>query len=278
MSGEKSGLPVVAVCYDFDKTLSPKNMQEYMLLDQLGVTNHVEFWDKSNAFAKREQMDQILSYMRLIVKEAEYLADSDSLTKKHLHEMGKKIELFAGVDTWFERINKHAEALGLCVEHYVISAGLKEMIEGTSIAKEFQEIYASSFYYDKNGVPKWPKQVVNGTQKTQYIFRINKGGCPDLSNESELNRVVEKDKRRIPFPNIMYLGDSDTDIPAMKVVTENGGKAIGVYNPEDGGAGKVTKYLSEGRLSFFAPADYSKGSPLEEYVKKTLTQIKKNQK
>ena len=267
--------PVVAICYDFDKTLSPKDMQVYSVFPKLGITDETQvkaFWDESNRIAKSNGMCMILSYMRLVLQKAEGLEDV-SLKESDFVTMGKDIELFPGVEGWFDRINNYGKELGLEIEHYIISAGLKEIIEGTPIAKHFKEIFASCYYYNNYGVPKWPRQVVNYTQKTQYLFRINKD-CLDLSDERSINEILPDEKRRVPFKNFIYIGDSDTDIPAMKLVYVNGGKSIGVYNPETTSA-KVSFDLHKGkRIHFFAPADYRADKGLDAYVKSVLSQIK----
>jgi len=267
--------PVIAICYDFDKTLSPKDMQEYTLFPKLGISAK-EFWEQSNGFAEDNGMDRILSYMKLIVKMTQNKAESLSIAKKDFLAMGKGVELFDGLDTWFDRINSYAKERELMVEHYIISAGLKEIIEGTAIAKHFKEIYASCFSYTANGIPIWPKQVVNGTQKTQYLFRINKD-CLNLSDEESLNNNLHDDDRRIPFRNFIYLGDSITDIPAMKVVKRENGIAIGVYNPKVQSPERMRELFADERITFFAPADYRESKALELYVKKSIDQIKANE-
>jgi hypothetical protein len=264
--------PIVAICYDFDKTLSPKEMQEYTLFPKLNISAE-EFWKESNNFAKENGMDKILSYMKLLQKLINEKDESISLVKDDFVEMGKNVDLFVGLDTWFDRINKYAESLNLKVEHYIISAGLKEIIEGTKIVKKFKEIYASCFAYNKIGTPLWPKQVVNYTTKTQYLFRINKG-CLDLSDEETINSYMHNEERRIPFPNMIYIGDSDTDIPAMKVITKENGYAIGVYNPKENDIKKVCNLLGQERINHFAPADYSEGGRLENLIKTVLNNIK----
>ncbi len=267
--------PIVAICYDFDKTLSPDDMQTYALFPTLGISAE-KFWEESNGFAEQNGMDKILSYMRLIVRKAEGQSDTLSLVKNDFLQMGKDVQLFDGLDTWFTRINEYAASKELAVEHYIISAGLKEIIEGTSIFPFFKEVYASSFYYDKNDIPKWPKQVVNYTQKTQYLFRINKN-CLDLSDEESINESILEDNRRVPFRNFIYIGDSITDIPAMKVVKKEKGHAIGVYNPKMQTPARACALFDEERINFFAPADYTEGSVLEAYVKKAIDQVKANE-
>lgn len=260
--------PIVAICYDFDKTLSPKDMQEFGLIPKLECSSK-EFWEESNGLAKREGMDKILAYMHTIIQKAE---NKTTIKESDFKKLGKGIELFPGVDTWFDRINKMAEELHINVEHYIISAGLKEIIEGSSIASFFEEIYASSFLYNKYGKPIWPRQVVNYTTKTQFLFRINKN-CLDLSDEDSVNKYQEEEDRRIPFTNFIYIGDSETDIPAMKIVKNGGGIAIGVYNPHTRNMDKVMPLLQQKRIDFLMPADYSEGSRIELLVKTSLKKI-----
>lgn len=182
------------------------------------------FWQESNAYAEKNGMDRILAYMKLILDKA---GNDIRITESDFKKLGKSIELFSGVETWFERINDIAKEMEINVEHYIISAGLKEIIEGTPIAKFFTEIYASAFAYGTYKQPIWPKQVVNYTSKTQYLFRISKD-CLDLSDEDSINEFKPDAERRIPFRNFIYIGDSETDIPAMKIVKKGGGTSIGV--------------------------------------------------
>ena len=207
--------PIVAICYDFDKTLSPKDMQEFGLIPKLKCKAK-SFWKESNTMAKDNGMDKILAYMKVIVDKA---GEKIRISREDFNGLGKSIELFNGVETWFDRINAIAEKLKINVEHYIISAGLKEIVEGTSIAKYFTQIYASEFYYNQYGIPRWPCQVVNYTSKTQYLFRISKD-CLDLSDEDSINDYIPHKERRIPLKRFIYIGDSETDIPAMKIVKQ----------------------------------------------------------
>lgn len=264
--------PIVAICYDFDKTLSPKDMQNFDLIPKLKCSIK-EFWKNSNEYAKKEGMDTILSYMKLII----HIADSKSikLTEKDFNELGEGIVLFPGVDTWFERINDIAREHKVNIEHYVISAGLKEIIQGTVIADYFTEIFASSFAYDVYNHPIWPRQIVNYTSKTQYLFRISKN-CLDLSDEKGVNEYISDCDRKIPFRNFIYIGDSDTDIPAMKVINNNGGVSIGVYNKDTVNIDRVKELLLQNRINFLMPADYSKDSKIEALVEDILKKINVN--
>lgn len=272
MDEDKNGKKIVlAICYDFDKTLSPTDMQAQGFIQSIGYDVE-NFWKESNKLASDNEMDQNLAWMFMMSKSShgKFIFNKDTLK-----EFGSKVKLFPGVKTWFERINKYGEEHGVEVEHYIISSGLKEMIEGTVIADKFKKIYASSFYYDSDGVAIWPAQVVNYTDKTQFLFRIEKGVL-DV-NDQQVNTFFKQNELRVPFRNMVYIGDSDTDIPCMKLVNTNGGHSIGVYNSETNDKSKVFKMLSENRIKYFAPADYSENSTLEQLILKIIDRTKSNE-
>lgn len=263
---KKEDKPVLAICYDFDKTLSPDNMQAQGYIQDLGYDDDL-FWKESNQVAYDNDMDQNLAYMYKMVDEAE---GNFVVSREALQDYGSRVELFHGVETWFDRINEYGQQKGVIVEHYIISSGLREMIEGTSIAKAgvFEKIYASAFYYDDHGVAKWPAQAVNYTNKTQFLFRIEKGVL-DV-NDPWVNAYFPPEEMRVPFRNIVYIGDSETDIPCMKLVNTYGGHSIGVYNPKNNNTAKVYKMIREHRIKYFVPADYSENSKMEELLHKII--------
>ena len=260
---QKEKYPVLAICYDFDKTLSPDDMQAQGYIQSVGY-NISEFWDESNSMAAANDMDNNLAYMYKMVQESE---GNIIFNKETLAEYGAKVKLFNGVNEWFERIREYGKEHNVIVEHYIISSGLKEMIEGTKIAKNgaFEKIYASSFYYNDRGVAKWPAQVINYTSKTQFLFRIEKGVL-DI-NDPGVNDYFSPEEMRVPFRNMVYIGDSDTDIPCMKLVNSYGGHSIGVYNPITQDKEKVHRMIKDKRIKYFAPADYSEGLELDCIVK-----------
>ena len=262
----KEDKPVVAICYDFDKTLTPDDMQAQGFIQSVGM-DVGEFWREANALADKNHMDGNLAYM-YGMKEKAY--GQLLLNRKTLADYGAKISLFPGVEEWFERIRAYGKAKGAIVEHYIISSGLAEMIEGTSVAKKgaFERIYASSFYYDEKGMAVWPAQAVNYTNKTQFLFRIEKGVL-DV-NDPGVNDSYAPDEIRVPFRNMIYIGDSDTDIPCMKLVNSYGGSSIGVYSAESCDKAKVHKMMREGRIRYYAPADYSEGKELDVLVKSII--------
>lgn len=268
----KEDRPVVAICYDFDKTLSPDDMQAQGFIQSVDYEVS-EFWQESNGLAEQNDMDQNLAYMFKMMETAE---GHVLFTKDTLLKYGAQVRLFPGVEDWFRRIRDYGEAHGVIVEHYIISSGLKEMIEGTAIASEFEKIYASTFFYNDKGVPKWPAQVVNYTNKTQFLFRIEKGVL-DI-NDLGVNDSFPPEDIRVPFRNMIYIGDSDTDIPCMKLVNTYGGHSIGVYNAETLDKTKVYKMMREGRIRYYAPADYSEGTQLDELVKAIIDRTATNER
>lgn len=273
MRKHKESFPVVAICYDFDKTLSPDDMQAQGYIQSVGY-DIPDFWRKSNGLASDNEMDQNLAYMFTMKQESE---GKVLFTKDTLEKYGASVELFPGVEEWFERIREYGTEKNVIVEHYIISSGLKEMIEGTSVAKAgaFEKIYASSFYYNDNGVAVWPAQVVNYTNKTQFLFRIEKGVL-DI-NDPAVNESFSPEEMRVPFRNMIYIGDSDTDIPCMKLVNSYGGHSIGVYNAKTKDKSKVYKMMRDGRIKYFAPADYTEGTELDGLVKSIIDRTAANE-
>ena len=244
--------------YDFDKTLSPKNMQDYGFMDGLGMSAD-EFWKECTRLTRKNNMDSILSYMYLMLSKGR----GSMLTRReNFNALGKSVKLFPGVKTWFERVNDYCDEKGLKCEHYIISSGLKEIIEGTEIAEEFKEIYAAEFLYGDNGLAEWPAMAVNFTSKTQFLYRVNKGVL-DVTDQRSLNTYVPDQERRVPFTNMIYFGDGDTDVPCMKLTKVNGGHSIAVYQEDDREASKL---IREGRVDFAFKADYSRGKKLEKTV------------
>lgn len=256
--------PIVALMYDFDKTLSTKDMEEYTLIPAFKMTPD-EFWKASDDLAKRNGMDYILSTLLLLIEKSK--SCGVDISRESLIEHGKAIELHDGLDTWFERINAVGDSLGLEVRHYIISCGIKPMIEGSSIAKHFTNIFACDYVYDGN-IPVWPAMALNYSSKIQFLYRISKG-VEDISEHERLNKHMDQSLKPVPFSNMVYIGDGLTDVPSMKLTRLNGGYAVGVYqNKED------SKYLiDDDRVDFYVKADYSKNSEMERVVEAILSKI-----
>lgn len=257
----------VALMYDFDKTLCARDMQEYSFIPKMNITP-IEFWSETSKLYENNEIEKILSYMYMMMKYAK--KNNTKLTKEYLLECGKDINLFNGVDTWFKRINEFGRSIGLEIEHYIISSGLKEIIEGSPIASYFKEIYSCEFHYNEEGNADFPAYVVNYTMKTQFLFRISKGAF-DINDDVSLNDIVPLENRRVKMQNMIYFGDGLTDIPCMRLVKENGGVSIAVYQENKDKTAK--KLLKDKRCNFIVEADYSENTTLDRIVKKVLTKM-----
>ncbi len=261
--------PIVAILYDFDSTLSSSDMQNFGLIPAMGMTP-AEFWGATTRFTEETGCEKILSYLYMEMKIAK--EKGIKLTRKWLREQGKNIQFFPGVTSWFQRINDYGKEHGVRVEHYLVSSGNKEIVEGCEIAKEFKVMYGCEFIFDKQtGEAIWPKLAINYTQKTQYFFRISKG-VYDANDDIGVNE--KKPDRRIPYSNMVYIGDGMTDIPSMIIVKNNGGKSIAVY-PE-GKEDKVQDLYSDGRVNYVCAANYKEGSNLEKVMKLIIQGVQIN--
>jgi 2-hydroxy-3-keto-5-methylthiopentenyl-1-phosphate phosphatase len=251
----------MAIVYDFDGTLSPGNMQEYDFIPELQMSSK-RFWAEVASKAKEKKADKILTYMHWMLEKAK--SKEVRVLKANFRKYAKDVELFRGVKSWFKRVNKYGAAQKISIEHYIISSGLHEMIDGTPIRGFFKRIFASAFLYDHHRVACWPAISVNYTTKTQFLFRINKG-CLDLWDDTEINKYVPKSQRRIPFERMIYIGDGDTDVPCMKLVKDQGGHSIAVYKPH-ASRKKALSLIKQGRVNFVLPADYRKNTPLDRTI------------
>ncbi len=266
----------IAIAYDFDGTLAPGNMQEHSFIPKLGIDNG-DFWNESNERAKENDMDEILAYMQLMLEKAK--KKQIPITKKAFSDHGKEIIFFKGIESWFNRINKYAKDRNVTIEHHIISSGLRDIIKGTEISKYFKNIFASGYVYNSDDIAEWPALAINYTNKTQFLFRINKGINNSYDN-STINKFVAMDQRPVPFSRMIYLGDGQTDVPAMKMIKHQGGTAIAVYDPnkrkkKDKLSPKqiCEKLIDQKRADFIAPADYSEHSKLDQIIKTLINKI-----
>ena len=263
---------VIALVYDFDGTLTPQPMQEYTVLPEIGIKKGKQFWKTVEKEALKTGGEEIVTYMRLMIEMSK--SRHFPITPKVLKSLAKNISYYPGVKTFFERMTNYVENrsdAGVKLRHYVISAGLKEIISGASIAGRFYRIFASEYYYDEYNRAVFPKVIVNDTLKTQFIFRINKGR---ESLHENINLYMPPRMRPVPFENILYIGDGLTDVPCMTVIKKNGGHAIAVYKPGDSRGLKTCKELLKAkRVDFIAGADYRNNKELDRLVKLLLSKI-----
>jgi hypothetical protein len=261
-------LITMAIAYDFDGTLAPGNIQENSFIPAIGMAESV-FWSQNKERAKVHQADETLSYMTFMLERAQ--AAGVPVRRQDFARHGESVELFPGVETWFDRINANAHKRGVNVQHFVISSGIKEMIEATRIGKKFKKVFASSFMYDANGAAKWPALAINYTTKTQFLFRINKGSL-EVHEHGLINEFVPHEKRPVPFTNIVFIGDGSTDVPCMRLVKEQGGHSIAVYRPNSSSTA-AKKLILDQRADFISPADYRRGKRLDTIIEAIIEKV-----
>lgn len=261
----------IALIYDFDGTLAPGNMQEYDFIPAVGKSNK-EFWTEANTLAEEQDADMVLTYMARMLQEAK--SKGLSLRREAFQDSGRRVTLYKGVKEWFARINAYGAAHGIRILHYINSSGMKEIIEGTQIAHEFRKIYACSFLYDVDGIAYWPGVAVNYTNKTQFIFKINKG-VESVSDCKLVNQYIEERERPVPFSRMIYVGDGTTDIPCMRLVKNFGGHSIAVYNPASAKVGRkdLASLIRDNRVNHVCAADYTEGSEIDRLVKLIIDKI-----
>jgi phosphoglycolate phosphatase-like HAD superfamily hydrolase len=258
--------PIIGIIYDFDRTLAIEDLQNFSFIPSLGMKTE-EFWEKTNQNSLHNGMEKILSYMYMMIEESK--KRGIKLTQEYLFSLGTSVRFFPGLETWFKRINAFGQLHGVMVEHYIITSGTKEIIEGTKIAKEFVKIFGCEFLFSKDSKEAiWPKIAINYTMKTQYFFRIAKG----ILNQAEDDKVNERTKdKRIKYRNMIYIGDGLTDVPAMLMAKEHGGKSIAVYSK--GHEEKAKLLIQDERVNFVCEADYSRHSLLEKVIQLNIQQM-----
>lgn len=263
---------VIGIVYDFDGTLAPNNMQEDTIFASYGMDPN-DIWKKADTLVREQGYERTLAYLKLLIHDPVFR--KKPLKRDLLHKLARNIQYFPGVKTYFSELERFLAGIeevkkwGIKVEHYIISSGMREILEGCDIYPHFKRVYACEYDYGPDG-PVFPKLVINDTNKTQFLFRICKG---KLDLTEDINSHMPERDRPIPFRNMIYIGDSMTDIPSMTVMQRSGGHSIAVFNQEKDVPESVKAIVRHGRADHFAPADYRPNSLLIRILHTTLKRI-----
>ncbi len=270
----------VAIAYDFDDTLAPGNMQEHSFIPKLGIPKEL-FWKDANDMGYNHDMDGILAYMQFMLQKSR--EKQIPIRRQDFIDYGKDIRFFPGVEGYFDRINAYAKSMGIILDHHIISSGLREFISGTSIAKHFRNIFASGFKYNEKDEAEWPALAVNYTNKTQYLFRINKG-IDNSYDDKRVNQHVPEKERPVAFNRMIYIGDGETDVPSMKMMNYQGGNTIAVFNTQSAPiTGKASarercrEMIRLNRVDHIVPADYNEGGQLDDLLQLLIRRMRINE-
>jgi hypothetical protein len=267
----------IGIIYDYDQTLSPNYMQDEVLFPHFGI-NAGQFWKRSRELVDKEGYDGELAYLKTML---DYLA-MDRPTNDDLRRLGAGLKFYNGLPDMFGEVSDSLTAeqkhFGIKVEHYIVSSGLKALIDGSRISPQVKRVFGCEFGQDEDGRITFPKRVISHTTKTQYLFRINKGM---LDPADDVNDHMPPELRPIPFQHMIYVGDGPTDVPCFTLMKKYGGHALAVYNPEEASRSSFRKCYQlsalADRLKHIAPADYRSGSHcrllLEEMVQEIANGI-----
>lgn len=267
----------IGIIFDFDDTLAPDTTSAF--LENIGIDSRT-FWENTVTTLSNNGWDRIPAYLYSILKISQTKSSNYTIpiTKNKFFEFGKNISFYSGIITFFSRMNKFilSQSNNINIEYYIISSGIGEIIRASKIAKHFKNIVACEYHYNNKGEINFPKRIINFTDKTRILFQISKGIIGDNTNEYsfDVNKRVNDKNFRIPLSRIIYIGDGYTDIPCFTIVSRYGGYAIGVYDDNNLIKMKYAwNFVDEKRVSNLLPADYKKGSALEQTIKMALIKI-----
>lgn len=266
---------VIALIFDFDDTLAPDSTSGF--LADIGVDVQ-RFWkDQVDPLLFQQDWDPVPAYLYQMIELSKSQANG-SITQERLQDWGRRLPLHAGVETLFGRLRamvkeQHPQVQ---LEFYLISSGIGDVVRHTAIAHEFTDIWASEFVYDAQGGIQFPKRVVSFTDKTRYLFHIQKGiiGAGSRNKPFEVNKKIAQDKLRIPFEQMIFVGDGYTDIPCFSLIRRSGGVAFGVWDPKHREKrSRAWGFIQEGRVSNLNQARYDEEAELYQWLEEAVESL-----
>lgn len=266
---------VIALVFDFDDTLAPDSTSG--LLADMGVDVE-NFWkDQVGPLLFEQDWDPVPAYLYQMIA----LSRSGThgpITRERLADWGRRLPLHTGVETLFSRLRAmvKSEHPQVQLEFYLISSGIGDVVRHTSIAEEFTDIWSSDFVYDEQGAIHFPKRIVSFTDKTRYLFHIQKGivGAASRSKPFEVNKKVPEDRLRVPFEQMIFVGDGYTDIPCFSLIRRSGGVAFGVWDPKHRDKrSRAWGFIQEGRVSNLNQARYDEQAELYQWLEEAVESL-----
>jgi phosphoserine phosphatase len=259
----------LAVVFDFDDTLAPDTTSGF--LRHSGLTDLAAFWKNEVApLTNVDDWDPVPAYLYQMIQ-ASRSGRIPPLTAERLADWGRRAPLHPGVESLFDRLNAAAHEANprAHVEYYVISSGIGDVVRNTRIAHAFTEIWASEFHYGADGVATFPKRVVSFTDKTRYLFHIQKGliGPAHRGKPFEVNRKLGEAQLRVPLNRMIFVGDGYTDIPCFSLLRQHRGVPIAVYDPNhEEKWGSAYQFVRDGRVTNLLSANYAEDSDLSRFL------------
>jgi len=257
----------IAVVFDFDDTLGPDSTTGF--LKHAGLKDIEGFWKEVGALIA-DDWDPVPAYLNHMVT-ASHDGRIKPITQQALADWGTSLPLFDGVVDVFSHLRTVVKDANprVTLEFYLISSGIGDVLRNMPIADEFTDIWASEFHYDADSNAVTPRRIISFTDKTRYIFQIQKG---IIGNESRgkpfaVNKRVPADQVRIPLNQMMFVGDGYTDIPCFSLIKQNGGIPIAVYDYNHTEKwGNAFQFVADGRVSNLHSANYRQGSDLVNFL------------
>jgi hypothetical protein len=266
---------VIALIFDFDDTLAPDSTSGF--LADMGVDT-ASFWkEQVDPLLFGQDWDPVPAYMYRMI-ELSRGGEHGRITRDRLRDWGARLPLHDGVITVFQRLTDAVREVQpqVSLEFYLISSGIGDVVRATPIAREFTEIWASEFIYDDDGGIKFPRRIVSFTDKTRYLFHIQKGiiGRDFHNKPFEVNRKVPEDRLRVPFDQMVFVGDGYTDIPCFSLIRRAGGFAFGVWDPRHRDKrSRAWGFIEEGRVSNLNQARYDENAELYQWLEEAVTSL-----
>lgn len=265
---------VIALVFDFDDTLAPDSTSGF--LSHIGV-DVSQFWATQVDPLIASGWDPVPAYLHAMI-ELSRTGQHGLITEQRLRDWGACLPLHAGVESVFARLRQQVRQAHpqMQLEFYLISSGIGDVVRHTRVAGEFTQIWASEFSYGADGGISFAKRVVSFTDKTRYLFHIQKGiiGPQFEGKPFEVNRKVPEDRLRVPFDQMIFVGDGYTDIPCFSLVRQSGGVAFGVWDPKHRDKrSRAWGFIEDGRVSNLNQARFDEDAELYQWLEEALTSL-----